>query len=336
MAGIDVHTHLAPQLTAEEVATLPGVTRLDERLEIDGQLVGQPKLYQPEALTAWLTSRELDAAVVSIPPPFYRQGLSPQRAAAWVQAVNSGLARAVADEAKLSLAAYLPLDHPELAVAEFDRLFAGNPVGEITVDGARVASDAKWVAVTASAGGGSVSLADPDLEPLWERLASTGCPLVLHPGTADDQRLDPFYLANLLGNPYETAVAAAQLLFGGVLTRFPDLRVVLVHCGGVVPAVVGRWQRGFDTERPGVVPIGTSVRQALRNVWLDCLTHDPGAVDLAVANFGSDRIVLGSDWPFPMGSDDPAALVGHRGAQFVEQVAVENARALFRPADQAE
>lgn len=97
-------------------------------------------------------------------------------------------------------------------------------------------------------GGGSLALDDPALEPIW---AAMNKPLLLHPGESPDTRLDRHYLSNLLGNPVETGIAAAQLVLGGVLTRHRDLKIVLVHCGGVVPAVVGRWSRGVATHRPG-------------------------------------------------------------------------------------
>ncbi|WP_169983313.1 amidohydrolase family protein [Microbispora sp. H10836] len=319
MAGIDLHTHLAPVLGEAEVAELPGVSFDGGRLAVDGSHGGPPRLNQPEALEAWLGERSLDAAAVSAPPPFFRQHLHAADAARWVRALNDGMRRAVAGRPRLLPMAYLPLEHPEVAVAELDRLLAE--------DG--------WAGFAASAGGRSVSLADPSFEPLWQRLAADGRPVMLHPGSSPDARLSEFYLANLLGNPYETSVAVAQLLFGEVVTRHPGLRFLLVHCGGCVPAVLGRWQRGADTERPDVPALAVPLREAIRNFYTDCLAHDPDVVDLAVSVFGADRMVLGSDWPFPMGSDDPVALLSHRDADFVRQVGQENARAFLGRSEEA-
>ncbi|GAA0971746.1 amidohydrolase family protein [Acrocarpospora macrocephala] len=313
MAGIDLHTHLAPELGEAEIAELPGVSADHGRLAVDGSHGGPPRLNQPEALEAWLDERSLDAAAVSPPPPFFRQHLLVTEAGRWVRALNDGMRRAVAGRPRLLPMAYLPLEHPKLALAELDHL--------LTQDG--------WAGFAASAGGRSTSLADPSLEPLWQRLSADGRPVMLHPGSSPDARLGEFYLANLLGNPYETAVAVAQLLFGEVTTRHPGLRFLLVHCGGCVPAVLGRWQRGVDTNRPDVPALATPLRQAIRSFYIDCLAHDPDVVDLAVRVFGADRMVLGSDWPFPMGSDDPVTLLSHRDAGFVRQVGEENARTLL-------
>jgi aminocarboxymuconate-semialdehyde decarboxylase len=315
MSRIDFHVHLAPQLTDDGlVAFAPGVTRGDDgKLVIDGHAAGPPSLYAPAKLTAWLDERALDEAVVSPPPPFFRQGLEPAQASAWVRALNDGTLAAVVGAPRLLPLAYLPLEHPELALAEYERL----------------RPEQRWAGVCASAGGGSRSLADAALAPLWQALDGDARLLLLHPGSSPDARLAEFYLHNLLGNPVETAIAAAQLVFGDVLPRHPRMRVLLVHCGGCVPDLVPRWEQGVATSRPGLAPLTESPTQAVRRLWVDCLVHDPGAVDRGVEVFGAEHLVLGSDWPFPMGTSDPAALVAHRGEAFAEAVAVTNAAVLL-------
>ncbi|MEW2113681.1 amidohydrolase family protein [Streptomyces sp. NPDC005474] len=312
MPGTDLHTHLAPNLDDRTLADLPNTERGDDgRLVLDGHPVGPPSLYRPDGLEAYLDATGLDEAVVAVPPPFFRQHLGSSASAAWTCAINDGLLLTTSGHTRLSPLAYLPLEHPGTALLEYER----------------IRDDPRWAGVTASAGGRSVSLADPELAPLWEALDRDGRTLLLHPGAAADPRLAPFYLANLLGNPAETAVAAAELVFGDIVARHPRLRFVLVHCGGTLPAVVGRWQHGVDTHRPGLAPLTEPPRQAVRRFYVDCLAHDPAVVDLAVTTFGADRLVLGSDWPFPMGTSDPAGLLAHRTPEYVEQVAVANADA---------
>lgn len=315
MPGTDIHTHLAPRLETTTAAALSGVElQPDHILAFEGHRAGPPALYDPAALEAYLDQAGLDQAVVSVPPPFYRQHLDPAAAAEWATAINNGLAQAVDDRPRLRPLAYLPLEYPEVALAEYER----------------TRTDDRFVGATASAGGASVVASDPRLEPLWKGLDLDGASLLLHPGSSPDVRLDDFYLSNLLGNPAETAVAAAHLVLGGVLQRFPAMQVILVHCGGTLPALVGRWQRGVDTSRPGTDPLIEPPVTAARRLYVDCLAHDPAVVDLAVSTFGPDRILLGSDWPFPMGTADPIALVEHRGDEFVRRVAIDNPRQLFR------
>jgi aminocarboxymuconate-semialdehyde decarboxylase len=307
--SIDCHVHLAPYL--------PGWPRQDGKLVVDRHAVGPPALGHPEQLLEHLATLGLDQALVSPPPPFFRPGLDAAAAAEWARTLNDGILAATGDDARLLPLAYLPLDHPVAARAEFERC-AGEP---------------RWAGACGSAGGAAVSLADPQLGPLWDELDARSSLVLLHPGSSPDARLAEFYLHNLLGNPVETAVAAAQLVFGDVVATHQRLRVLLVHCGGCVPDLVPRWDHGVATRRPGLRPLTEAPSVAVRRFYVDCLVHDAGAVDRAIAVFGADRVVLGSDWPFPMGAEDPRALVAHRGPAYVEQVSTVNAaRALGRAA----
>jgi aminocarboxymuconate-semialdehyde decarboxylase len=265
---VDLHAHLAPRLPND--APAPRVP---------------PDLHRPEALREHLDRLGLEEAVVSIPPPFYRQDLAADEAAAWVATVNDGLAEVVAAEARFSAFAYLPLEHPRLARREVERVEGRGFVG-----------------FTAAAGGRSASLADPELEALWQALDERGAAILLHPGEPPDPRLEPMYLSNLLGNPFETTLAAAQLIFGDVPARFPRMRVVLAHGGGAVAALAGRWQRGVDTDRPGLRSLTEGPLQALKRFYVDSITHHPEVTELVRRVIGPHRVVFGSDWPFPMGS----------------------------------
>jgi aminocarboxymuconate-semialdehyde decarboxylase len=314
---IDFHAHLASIAPVPQVA---GVIEDEKgRLSVDGDIIGMSGLYEPEALLEYMDRRCLDLAIVSPPPPLFRQQLELDAAAEWVGALNAGMIERIEPHGRLLPLAYLPLEHPQLAIHEQSRR--------------RV--DAKWVGFCASAGGGSVSLASADLIPLWEALDAGGDLLLLHPGTSPDARLNEFYLTNLLGNPIETAVAAAQLVFADVLSSYPRMRVLLVHCGGCVPDVVARWDRGVATQRPGLQALSESPSRAVRRFYVDCLAHEAGAVERAIDVFGEDKLVLGSDWPFPMGTDDPCGLIAHRGEAFVERVARVNAQAALRSSERA-
>ncbi|HET6742075.1 MAG TPA: amidohydrolase family protein, partial [Kribbella sp.] len=139
---------------------------------------------------------------------------------------------------------------------------------------------------------------------VWRVLDAAEAFTLIHPGASDDKRLDSFYLSNLLGNPYETGVAAASLVFADVPGRFPGIRFCLCHGGGVTAAVAGRWQRGIDQARPGIAPVSLPVAEALRRFYVDDLTHDDAVLELLTSTFGAERVLAGSDWPFPMGSDE--------------------------------
>ena len=69
-------------------------------------------------------------------------------------------------------------------------------------------------------------------------------------------------------------------------------------------AVAGRWQRGIDQARPGIEPVSLPVADALRRFYVDDLVHDDAVLELLTKTFGPERVLAGSDWPFPMGSDE--------------------------------
>src|SRR6266516_1656412 len=125
------------------------------------------------------------------------------------------------------------------------------------------------------------NLDQPDLEPVWQVLDARHAVVLIHPlDVLGAERLTRYYLRNLLGNPVETAVALACLAFSGVLERFPHIRFIAAHGGGVAPFVVGRWEHGAPELR------------------------------YLIEIMGTDRIVLGTDTPFDMGTRDPVALFG--------------------------
>ncbi|GAA4685116.1 amidohydrolase family protein [Phytohabitans rumicis] len=281
MSGVDVHTHLAPL----------GVPH-----------AGPPGLADPDGLEAHLDAAGLDGAIVTVPPPYYRQELGTDDSVDWAAELNQGLLARLEGRPRLRGLAFLPLHDPAAALRAYQE----------------IRDDPAWLGVVAGAGGRCPSLADKEYAALWHALDTDRRALMLHPAESPDPRLAEFYLANLLGNPVETAVAAAQLVFGNVLARHPEVRVVLVHGGGVVPSVAARWARGAETARPGLPAQDIPVRQAVRRFWVDCLTHDPVVTGTAVEIFGADKILLGSDWPFPMGTslveDAPVAGAGTANA----------------------
>ena len=310
--AIDVHTHLAPLLDSAFLRQCDVTADAGGRFVVAGRPVGPLPLYDPAQLLCHLDDHALDQAFVSVPPPFFRQDLTTERKSAWVDAINAGVIAACDVDDRLKPLAYLPLEDPVVAVR---------------VVRARLASD-EFIGWVAAAGGRSVPLGSPELAEVWHLLAADGRPMILHPAESPDARLTPHYLHNLLGNPVETGLAAAELVFGGVLAANPHLRIVLVHCGGVVPSVAARWQRGLETARPGVDPSLPSVATQLQRIYTDCLTHDAANLDLARHVFGDNRLLLGSDWPFPMGLEDPREPVRHLSPALQEQITRLNPRTL--------
>jgi len=152
-------------------------------------------------------------------------------------------------------------------------------------------------------------LADPDFLPIWEQIGALGLPIFLHPlNVIGAQRLTPYYLGNLLGNPFDTAVAAAQLIFGGILDRFPRLTVCLPHAGGALPYLAGRLDRGHKV-RAECAHLKRRPSAYLRRFTYDTISHAAEPLRYLIRLVGADRVMLGSDYCFDMGYERPVDIV---------------------------
>jgi aminocarboxymuconate-semialdehyde decarboxylase len=284
---LDVHAHLAP-VNPRALQGIDGVqwSARDNTLLVDGHRVGIKALFEPPQLITWMDQHSVRKALVSIPPPLYRQHLARDAAASWVRYLNTELlAICAGSHGRLEALFYLPLEHPGL----LPELLQDYSIGT-------------FAGVALAAGG------HPEVEywrehyaPVWEWMNARDAFVFIHPGTCQDCRLASFYMENLVGNPYETGIAAAHLIMAGVPSRFPQIRFCLAHAGGTFPGLVGRLQRGFETSRPGVNLSVEHPLQAARRFYADGIAHHPSALKLAQDVLGVDRILFGSDWPFPMG-----------------------------------
>ncbi|MEU4294703.1 amidohydrolase family protein [Kribbella sp. NPDC026596] len=279
MAGWDIHTHLIPPtvLSAAHRGEF-GLSIDGGWLLIDGERLPLRRLADPAALLQWIADQDLDGAVVSVPPALFRYDAGVE----WAELVNQGLRELATPQ--LRVLGQLPLLDPSAPAVAADLasegVFSGFALGTPSYAG---------------------------LDPLWQVLDELAAFTLIHPGHSDDKRLESFYLSNLLGNPYETGVAAASLVFADVPGRFPGIRFCLCHGGGVTAALAGRWQRGVDQDRPGIKPLSLPVAEALRRFYVDDLVHDDAVLELLTKTFGAERVLAGSDWPFPMGSDAVSA-----------------------------
>lgn len=151
--------------------------------------------------------------------------------------------------------------------------------------------------------------------------------VLVHPMQLPRAEWQSYYLANLIGNPVETATAAASLILGGVVDELPSLRICLLHGGGCAPALLGRWQHGWQ-QRADVRAGGSrSPREVFSRLWFDTLTHDGAALELLAAHADPRHLLCGSDYPFDMGVAQPRELP--HGAGIDDEALAANARAFL-------
>merc|ERR1712107_308215 len=146
------------------------------------------------------------------------------------------------------------------------------------------------------------SLADPSFFPFFERAAELKAAILIHPwDMAGKELMSKYWLPWLVGMPAECSFAACSLIFGGVLRRLPDLKVCLSHGGGSFPWTIGRIEHGYNA-RPDLVALDNpdNPREYLKRFYYDAHTCDAYALTELMRLVGSDRIMLGSDYPFPL------------------------------------
>jgi aminocarboxymuconate-semialdehyde decarboxylase len=307
----DVHAHLLlPGLQAEIQRRVPALVEEAAELEArrnggaslaaSGAMIGAriPKLTDVRVRLAAMDEQGVDRQWVSASPNHFYPW-APEGLAVWAAMEANRLIAdhvAAAPDRLIGLG-LVPLQHPERILECLDDAVLGRGLAGVEI----------------SSFAGDVELSDERLEPFWARAAELGCVVFLHPfGCSLDERLDRFYLSNTVGQPTENAVALSHLIFAGVLDRHPGLRLVAAHGGGYLPTVIGRSDRAWHV-RPEARTCEHPPSTYLSRIWFDTVVHDPQALRRLVESVGGARVVLGSDFPFDMGTDDPVGEVRAAG-----------------------
>lgn len=189
----------------------------------------------------------------------------------------------------------LPLQDPELAVEELDRC-----IQDLGLHGIEIGTHVN-----------NINLNDPQFDPIFKRVEELDTAIFVHPwDMMGFDRLRKYWLPWLVSMPAETSAAICSMIFGGVFEKYPKLRVAFAHGGGSFPATIGRIEHGFKV-RPDLVAIDNEVnpREYLGKFWIDSILHDQEALKYVAKVVGEDKIVLGTDYPFPLGELEPGKLI---------------------------
>ena len=188
----------------------------------------------------------------------------------------------------------VPLQDVDEAVKELERL-----AGELGLKGVIISSNVN-----------GTDLDDPVFFPFFERAAALGLFVYIHPhDTAGADRMQRFYLTNLIGNPLDTTIAAARLIFSGVLEKLPDLKICLSHAGGHLPYIIGRLHHGYEVRPECRANIPQSPWAYFKQIYFDSITHHPAALEYLIGIVGSEQVLMGSDYPYDMADEHPVAFI---------------------------
>ena len=187
----------------------------------------------------------------------------------------------------------ISLQHPALAVKQLREVIL-----HLGLSGVEISSDPT-----------GKGLDDPALDIFWQEAEQLNALIFLHPlGTSLGERVNQYYLSNIIGQPLETTIALSQLIYSGVLDRFPDLHLCAAHGGGFLPYYIGRFDHGYGVRsesRLCLRPPSTYLSQ----LYYDTVVHRSDAITQLIAVAGIDRIVAGTDYPFDMGEYALHALI---------------------------
>ena len=152
-------------------------------------------------------------------------------------------------------------------------------------------------------------LSDAMFTPFWEEADRLGAIVFLHPLLSTDPRLGRPQVPNIIGVPWETTVAAVDLIFGGILDRYPKVRILLAHGGGYLPYQLGRFEQGYAVWPQLRSQLQDRPHAYLRRFWYDTVLWRSEAIAFLRSVVGADRIVPGSDYPFDLSVWPPSAEV---------------------------
>jgi aminocarboxymuconate-semialdehyde decarboxylase len=323
---VDVHTHFIPWELVEVVESGDGPASLAVERKGDRAFIVHPNGLRYPVLPEFhdvatklrlMDEDGIDVSVLSITPTLFAWH-DPDEATMLARLVNDAARRMVAGGGgRLHAMAQVPMNVPGRAADELRR--ARDELG--------------LVGVLIGTSVGEKMLDDPSLDPFWAAAAELGMPVVLHPYismvSSPAAGLGSHHLSNVVGNPYETTLAASRLVVGGVLDRHPDLRIQLSHGGGYLPYTLGRLDHAFVVRDETKADIDREPSSYLRHFVFDTIVYTPAALDFLIELAGPDHVVFGTDLPFDMADRSALEHARRAGPEVAEAVLGGNAARLY-------
>jgi aminocarboxymuconate-semialdehyde decarboxylase len=299
MTVVDAHTHFIPLEFVEFLRDGGGPPGL-EVVDRDGRdpLISHPNglaypvfplFHDPAEKIAQMDRDGIDVSLCSIVPSLFLYEVDPAVTLRAHRVLNdAGAAYAARSNGRISVLATVPLNDPPAAAEELARA-----CGELGLTGVEIGPSV-----------GDAMIDSPDLEPFFEAVEQLDVTVMLHPYLNMVAKPGPdlagYHLANVVGNPYETFVAAARLIVGGVLDRHPRLRVQLVHAGGSFPYQLGRLHHAYGAREDVRAVARRPPLEYLEHFLFDTIVFDERALSYLLELAGPGAVLFGTDLPFDM------------------------------------
>src|SRR5271168_4241596 len=315
---VDIHCHVLTPKAAEMVAGNAAATRhpreiyANERTREVNRQQAERNRIQSTSVEKRLEDMDrmgIDIQAISPSPNQTYYAADPDLGIATARIVNDNLAEIVGRHPdRFTALGTVPFQAPELAVAELDRLHKSLGFRGIEI-------------MTHVAG---EDLSAERFRKIFARCEELGLLVFMHPdGFTEASRFADHYFANVIGNPLDTTVALHHLIFGGVLRDYPNLKLVIAHGGGYLPAYSGRIDHVASARPDGCEVIDRMPTTYLKRCYFDALVYTHHQLEYLVEEYGADHILMGTDYPADMGEIDPVGMIeGAPGLDDVERRAI--------------
>ncbi|HTP83349.1 MAG TPA: amidohydrolase family protein [Alphaproteobacteria bacterium] len=299
---IDIHAHFIPKCLYDRfdanAAKFPGVklTRDDKgvRMQFPGTEPTRPispKLSDLNDRRAWMDKNGIDHQLVGGWLDSFGYELPAQEGLAWSRFINDCMWDQLREETRFTPLATVPLQ---------DGKMAADVLGEAMAKGFG------GVMIGTLPKGMAGNLDDPSLDPFWSAAAKLNAAVVLHPMfICGEPRLNDYDLVNAIGRVADTSIAVSRLLFSGHLLKFSGMKFILCHGGAALPFALGRLIRNHQISQGKYA----DPRKGFEAMYFDSCVFDADALEFLAKKAGADRLMLGSDAPFPIGDPEPKKVV---------------------------
>lgn len=308
---IDIHSHYLPR----DAASADGPVQLTESSDhvlitaLDHRYRAPVELLDPESQFRTDYGDALQGRTLLLPPFALLYELDSDAGTAWSRRLNESVATAAArDPRRLFGFGTVPLQ-------------AGGDAAAAELDHAVNALGLRGVEILTTVAGRS--LVESDLDAFWAAAERLRVPVFIHPHyLAAAEQLTGFHLRNVIGNPVETGTAAVQLMLSPVLTRYPNLTIILAHGGGILPGIFGRLVHAASVRPEYAGHDSAAVKSLLRRFCYDTVVFDPRTLSHLSSLVGPDRILTGTDFPFDMAERHPRLLLDDADVSAAERQSI--------------
>lgn len=303
--NIDIHSHYIPEKFIKMVRRgAPSLQVKIERNSSGNEFMYHEQGYiypllkgffEPDCRIKDMDKAGIDIAVLSCAPPLFYYWVDGELALEITTLINDGIKEMVDNLPDRFIGmGTIPMQNIDLAVNELERC-----VNDLGFKSVQIGSNIE-----------GKQLDDPEFLPFFKACNDLGVLVTLHPYYVGKKGvLENYYLANLIGNPLDSVVAAASLIFGGVLEECRDLKVCIVHGGGYFPYQFGRLEHGYKVRNEPKINGAKPPRSYINQIYFDSILFDPGALDYLVKFAGFNHVVMGTDYPFDMGETKPVDFI---------------------------